>query len=205
MWPRSWTQCHAAGIVRTSPLAIGDWSFCRRSSCSQCAACKGLVVDGGTVASSGQELRKLYSRQPRMQLATLLSATLRPTNTHKLLLKIFCPANRRIRDILLIRRVSQAENFVCWIVCVSGLLAGLLVTLPRIAFLAAKLAWALCSNPFPGNTPSIWPGFVAAVRRHWLVRPSAVATAIRLDFSGSPPQLANEASFRPLVAATREF
>lgn len=158
MWPRSWTQCHATGIVRTSPLAIGDWSFCRRSSCSQCAACKGLVVDGGTVASSGQELRKLYSRQPRMHLATLLSAAFRPTNTHKRVLKVFCPANRRILDILLIRRVSKAENFVCWIVCVSGLLAGLLVTLPRNAFPAAKLARTLCQIPFPGDSPSILAG-----------------------------------------------
>jgi len=36
--------------------------------------------------------------------------------------------------------------------------------------------------PVSRGFPPFWPGFVAAARCHWLVRPSAVAAENRLDF-----------------------
>lgn len=112
-----------------------------------------------------------------MQLATLCLAI----RTHS---QTFCPVNRRILDILRIpldAHVSEAEYpygiLMCVCVCVKG----------RLTRCQKKcIAGRLTVPPFARDAP-IRPGFVAAVRCDWLVRPSSVAAENRPDLLGLLP------------------
>lgn len=96
-------------------------------------------------------------------------ASLWPTHTHRHT-GTCCPANRRILDILRIRMWARQDTLVLMCVCVKGRLTG-----------CQKKCIAGLLSP---GAPSLRPGFVAAERCHWLVRPSAVAAENRLDLLG---------------------
>lgn len=180
-----------AVIVRTSHDLIGDWSSCRRSSCSQCAASK---KDSSLASWPGggwcPRVGGWVVGSPAMQLATLCLAI----RTHS---QTFCPANRRILDILRIpldAHVSEAEYpygiLMCVCVCERPL-----DSLPKEMHCRAA------------DCPSVCPrcSHSAGLRRRCALRlvgqtfVGCSGKSARL--SGPPPQLANKVSFRMSASA----